>query len=47
VKMKKCINVQVNLGSKAGKYCRMCYRKKLPTGLSAKERQKRCRTSRM
>ena len=41
----QCTDVRVNLGLKAGKYCRMCYRKQLPTGLSAKERQKRCRTS--
>jgi hypothetical protein len=44
---KKCTDVRVNLGLNSGKYCRMCYRKQLPTGLSAKERQKRCRTSAM
>jgi hypothetical protein len=44
---KKCTDVRVNFGLKSGKYCRMCYRKQLPTGLSAKERQTRCRTSAM
>ena len=42
---KKCTDVRVNLGLKSGKYCRMCYRKQLPTGLSAKKRQKWYRTS--
>jgi hypothetical protein len=37
VMMKKCTNVQVNLGLKAVQSCRMSYRKQLTTELSAKE----------
>jgi hypothetical protein len=43
----KCTDVRVSLGLSSGKYCRMCYRKQLTTELSAKDRQQRCRTSRM
>ncbi len=43
----KCTDVRVSLGMNSGKYCRMCYRKQLTTELSAKDRQQRCRTSRM
>ena len=43
----KCTDVRVSLGMVSGSYCRMCYRKQLTTELSAKDRQQRCRTSRM
>ena len=43
----KCTDVRVSLGMELGSYCRMCYRKQLTTELSAKERRKTCRTSRM
>jgi hypothetical protein len=43
----KCTDMRVNLGLSSGRHCRMCYRKQLTTELSAKDRQQRCRTSRM
>ena len=47
VKTNKCTSDRVSLGMKSGKYCRMCYRKQVSTGLTAGERQKRCKTSAM
>ncbi len=43
----KFTDVRVNLGLGSGRYCGMCYRKKLTTELSAKEREKTCKTSKM
>ena len=47
VKTDQCTNVWVSLGMELGTYCQMCYRKKLTTELTAKERKKTCRTSRL
>jgi hypothetical protein len=47
VKTNKCTSERVDLGLKAGRYCRMCYRKQVSTELKAEERKGRCRTSRL
>ncbi len=47
VRTNKCTDERVKIGLVAARYCRMCYRKQLTTELSAKERKKTCRTSKM
>ena len=49
VTMQQCAKIKdrVNLGTKSGDYCRMCYPnpKQVTNSLTWKERKKRCRTS--
>ncbi len=47
VTTKKCTNERVSLGLVSGSYCRMCYRKQVTTELTATERRKMYRTSKM
>jgi hypothetical protein len=51
VTMQQCAKIkdEVNLGTKSGDYCRMCYPnpKQVTNSLTWKERKKRCRTSAM
>ena len=47
VKTNQCTNERVDLGKSSGTYCRVCGRKQLTAELTANERKRTCRTSRM